>query len=211
MPDVKLYCGDCLEYMKTLEAGSVDAVVTDPPYGIGLEYGVYVDTQDNLKQLIEGFMPLAMKISRNTVVTCGITNLWLYPPADWVLSWQYPGGSPRGFWGFRTWQPVLVYGKDPKLAHGLGCHPDSVTIPCYEQANGHPANKPIKFMRWLLARCTLEGDTVFDPFMGSGTTGVACMQLGRNFIGCEIDPHYFAIAEKRITEARAQLALPMEM
>jgi site-specific DNA-methyltransferase (adenine-specific) len=54
---------------------------------------------------------------------------------------------------------------------------------------------------------TQPGETIFDPFMGSGTTGVACMQLGRNFIGCEIDPGYFAIAQKRISDAAAQPAL----
>jgi DNA modification methylase len=59
-------------------------------------------------------------------------------------------------------------------------------------------------MRWIVERTTRKGDTIFDPFMGSGTTGVACVQLGRNFIGCEIDPKYFAIAEKRIHEATLQ-------
>jgi len=62
-------------------------------------------------------------------------------------------------------------------------------------------------MRWAIENYTNEGDTILDPFMGSGTTGVACVQTGRNFIGCEIDPTYFAIAEKRIKEAQEQLAL----
>mgnify|MGYP002661910264 CR=1 FL=1 len=59
-------------------------------------------------------------------------------------------------------------------------------------------------MKWCIERYTHEGDTIFDPFMGSGTTGVACVQTGRNFIGIEIDPTYFAIAEKRIAEAQMQ-------
>jgi site-specific DNA-methyltransferase (adenine-specific) len=59
-------------------------------------------------------------------------------------------------------------------------------------------------MRKLVTRLTNEGDTIFDPFMGSGTTGAACMQTGRNFIGCEIDPGYFEIAKKRIGEAKMQ-------
>jgi DNA modification methylase len=63
-------------------------------------------------------------------------------------------------------------------------------------------------MRWCIENYTAAGATIFDPFMGSGTTGVACMQLGRRFIGCEIDPAYFAIAEKRIRQAAAQMLLP---
>lgn len=62
-------------------------------------------------------------------------------------------------------------------------------------------------MKWVLNNYTNEGDTILDPFMGSGTTGVACVQTGRNFIGIEIDPTYFAIAEKRIAEAQMQLRL----
>jgi DNA modification methylase len=62
-------------------------------------------------------------------------------------------------------------------------------------------------MRWAIENYTNEGDTILDPFMGSGTTGVACVQTGRNFIGIEIDPTYFAIAERRIKEAQMQLRL----
>ena len=204
---VKLYLGNCLEIMPTLAADSVDAVITDPPYGLNIEYGIYDDTQENLKELINNIMPLSLNIAKNVIISCGITNLWHYPPADWVLSWQYPGGNPRGFWGFRTWQPILVYGKDPKLANRLGCHPDSVTIPCFERSNGHPTNKPIRFMRWLIERCSIQGDTILDPFMGSGTTGVACVQTGRNFIGIEIEPKYYEIAEKRIKEAQLQIRM----
>jgi DNA modification methylase len=68
----------------------------------------------------------------------------------------------------------------------------------------HPTQKPIGLMKWCIERYTSAGDTVLDPFMGSGTTGVACVQTGRNFIGIEIDPTYFAIAERRIAEAQMQ-------
>ena len=73
-----------------------------------------------------------------------------------------------------------------------------------KEAVGHPTQKPIALMSLLIEKFTKPGQTVFDPYMGSGTTGVACMNLGRNFIGCEIDPGYFAIAEKRIVEAQAK-------
>jgi len=66
-------------------------------------------------------------------------------------------------------------------------------------------------MRWILERTTRPAETVLDPFMGSGTTGVACVQTGRNFIGIEIEPKYFEIAQRRIAEAEAQLRLPLEV
>jgi len=73
-----------------------------------------------------------------------------------------------------------------------------------EPPNGHITPKPIKAMSLIIKTSTHEGDTILDPFMGSGTTGVACVQTGRNFIGIEIDPTYFAIAERRIAEAQMQ-------
>ena len=66
-------------------------------------------------------------------------------------------------------------------------------------------------MRQIIEQWAIPGGIVFDPFMGSGTTGVACVQLGRSFIGCEIDPGYFAIAEKRMKQAQLQMLLPLGM
>ena len=62
-------------------------------------------------------------------------------------------------------------------------------------------------MRWIIQRYTKQNDAILDPFMGSGTTGVACVQTGRNFIGIEIDPGYFKIAEKRIKDAQQQIRI----
>jgi len=69
----------------------------------------------------------------------------------------------------------------------------------------HPNKKPVSLMRWCIELATNPGDTILDPFMGSGTTGVACVQTGRNFIGIELDEDYFKIAEKRIAEAQPPL------
>ena len=78
-----------------------------------------------------------------------------------------------------------------------------------ERGGEHPAAYPVPLAEWMARLVTEPGQTVLDPFMGSGTTGVACVQTGRKFIGCEIDPTYYAIAERRIAEARMQLPLPM--
>ena len=209
--EVKLYLGDCLEILPTLADNSVDAVITDLPYGLNIDYGIYEDTPENLKKLIFDFLPIVLNLAKNTIITCGVTNLWLYPQPDWVLSWQYPNGNTSGIWGFRTWQPVLIYGRDPKLANKVGRYPDSVTtmiLPTKKRSNGHPTQKPMRFMKWIIERCSMPGDTILDPFMGSGTTGVACVRTGRNFIGIEIEPKYFEIAEKRIKEAQMQLRMP---
>ena len=73
----------------------------------------------------------------------------------------------------------------------------------------HPTQKPVRLLERIIALVTQPGDTIIDPFMGSGTTGVACVQTGRNFIGIEIDEGYFKIAEKRIKDAEMQMRLPL--
>jgi len=117
--------------------------------------------------------------------------------------------------------------EDPKSKR-LHCHGKKLRHPqgrrctdvwMYHQSNygfnsknrNHPNEKPIELMNRLVLLLSLPGATVLDPFMGSGSTGVACVQMGRNFIGIEIDENYFRIAEKRITDAQAQLKLPIDL
>ena len=85
---------------------------------------------------------------------------------------------------------------------------DVISSPNYHEDTGHPTTKPLDLMRRLIVKLTAPSATVFDPFMGSGTTGVACVQTGRNFIGCEIDAGYFEIAQRRIALAQQQPMLP---
>jgi len=202
--DIQLHLGDCLEVMKGIPDGSVDAVITDPPYGNNTEYGEYVDTKENLRELVEKFVPEARRIAKRVLITCGVANIHTYPRTDWILSWATPAGVGSSVWGFCCWQPILAYGKDPYLSAGKGRRPDTVVFTGAAKKNGHPCPKPLDIMKWIIERCTLSGETILDPFAGSGTTGVACVQTGRNFIGIETDPGYFAIAEKRIAEAQMQ-------
>jgi DNA modification methylase len=191
--------------MRGMPDNSVDAVITDPPYGNGTAYKSYDDTRPNLEQLTAALMPQCLRISEKSFVTCGVKNMWLYPEPTWTMCWVNPAGIGSSSWGFTCWQPILAYGKDPYLQDGKGRRPDTFFQKSTDKSGAdHPVEKPANFMRWLIERTTREGDTIFDPFMGSGTTGVACVQTGRNFIGCEIDPEYFAIAEKRIQEAQMQ-------
>lgn len=199
-----LYHGDCCEVLPTL--GKVDAVVADPPYGIGLEYDGYADTVENLRTLVDAFVPLALSIARVVSITPGNLNHYLYPLPTWTLCWFNRAGNGSGPWGFSCWQPILCYGPDPYLAAGMGRRPDYIEWSEGSENNGHPCPKPRKFMQRWIERVSLEG-VVVDPFMGSGTTGAACAHMGRPFIGIERSAKYFDIACEQIDNATRQQRL----
>jgi len=209
--DATLYLGDCLEILPTLD--KVDAVVTDPPYGIGFDYLSYDDTETNLKLLVNCFVPLCRFISTRTVITPGNTNISTYPKADWNGAWTWDTTSSRGKLGWSNWQPILFYGEDvSKGTRNWAGRLKSDRIHCSVRPDeiaaskdfAHSCPKPISFVNRLLGRFSSSGETILDPFMGSGTTGVACANLGRKFIGIEIEEKYFDIACERIEAAQAQ-------
>lgn len=208
---VDLCLGDCLELMREIPDGSVDAVITDPPYGVGIDYGVYHDTADNWKAMFLQLIPEARRIATMVILpSCRMKMLpFIYQnvPPDWLICWHKGSPGTASFIGFNDWEPLLVYGKNK----GVQMH-DYFSIHNTEKMGsyGHPCPKPVGWAEWLVSRATKEGQTILDPFMGSGTTGVACVKLNRNFIGMEINPQYFEIAQRRIAEAQAQLALPTE-
>ena len=189
MSNFQLYHGDCLEILPTLEAGSVDAVITDPPYG--MNKGRWDKEIPKWLHLVEGIP---------TACFCGVVGMRDYPVADWIGAWVRRGSTQRNgkYKGFNNWEPILFYWIK-KLDN------DVISIANIHENTGHPTTKPIKLMTQLIAK--MPAGTILDPFMGSGTTGVACAQTGRNFIGIEIDETYFKIAEKRINKARQQLIM----
>ncbi len=201
----KLYQGDCLEVMKQLPDNSVDLVLTDPPYGVGLNYGeTYEDTQENLKKLIDSIMPELFRVSKRIVLTCGHTNIWKYPEAKWIMAWINQAGANRNSWGFTCWQPILCYGKDPYLENRMGARHDIIIHNERSEKLGHCCPKPIRFWEKLLLRSSVkETDIILDPFLGSGTTAIACEKLNRRWIGIEINKEYCEIAKARI-EAEAR-------
>jgi site-specific DNA-methyltransferase (adenine-specific) len=214
---VELYLGDCRDVFASFPpCFRVDAVVTDPPYGVELVAKQnkwvknagdgYASTDDTPAFVADVCVPAiraAIGIARNVVLTPGTRNTFAYPAPDAIGTIFNPNGAGSGKWGFECNAPVLFYGKDPYLSKGLGRRPNSWEQPAndYSDKNGHPCPKPIGMMRWLVTRGSLPGETVCDPFMGSGTTGVAAVNLGRKFIGIEIEPKYFNIACKRIQAA----------
>ncbi|MCC6797684.1 MAG: site-specific DNA-methyltransferase [Candidatus Hydrogenedentes bacterium] len=114
--------------------------------------------------------------------------------------------TARHQWGFKNFLPVLLYGTYPDLQNGAK-FPTVLQSNETAESNGHPVPKPIGWMQWLVALTTRPAETILDPFMGSGTTGVACVRLGRKFIGIEIEPKYFDIAVRRIEAAMDETSL----
>ena len=209
MVDVTLHLGDCLQFMPTLPDGAVDAVVTDPPYGQAYRLGSPAKSDRSQRKhgsvLIIGddkpFDPRPF-LNFETVVLFG-ANMF----AD-----KLPASRGWVFWDKRDlFQPSdfadgeLIWTNQDRPVRSYRHHWRGV-IRASENGDEHyhPTQKPIVLMEWLLRAYTLPGATVLDPFMGSGTTGLACGRTGRKFIGCEIDPTYYGIAQRRIAEAQLQ-------
>lgn len=207
-----LYLGDCRDILSTL--GMVDAVVTDPPYGLGKKSGtigakrgknLYVNSDDDPSVITEVVVPVinqCLKISTRMAITPGPRAMMKYPePTDIGIYYQ-PASCGMSKWGRATWQPILFYGDDPRLGKTIDMLHYVNTEPPSNFA--HPCAKPQRAWQWLVRKASLDNELILDPFMGSGTTGVACVKLGRKFIGIELEPKYFDIACKRIEDAYKQ-------
>ena len=204
----KLLQGDCLEKMKQMEDNSVDVIVTDPPYGIlggsktiggsnmskVNEYNCEWDNSRMSKEILTEIF----RVSKNQIifgynyladmlpVTNGLIvwdkkkkNNWFDNFSDGEMIWT-SFKKPLRIFRF-LWMGAIREGKRTKKVH--------------------PTQKPVDLMEWIIKNYTTEGDIIMDAFMGSGTTGVACKNLNRDFIGIELDKTYFDIATKRINDA----------
>ena len=207
--------GDCLDVMRGLPSGCVDAVVTDPPYGLDFPYIGYEDTRDNLRALIAAFLPEARRVARNRVIVlCGPTQIALYPESDWVgaITWRTTASFGRA--GYNQWTPVLLYGND---VDGFGSvngmlksdtfgivGSEGIGFARGEDERKHTCPKPLGLMRPVIRRYVEPGAVVLDPFCGSGTTGVVSVADGYRFLGIEREASYVAIARRRIADAAAQ-------
>ncbi len=202
--DCKLHLGDCREILPTL--GKVDAVVTDPPYGIALD-------TDNLRFSGGNAASIARRGNRvgpaNGLPIVGDDqdfdpSLCLIGDEQIIWGWNhYPNKLPRGacnddaFGSFLSDAEIAYFSR----GHGVYCFRD-LSNNSIANERQHPTQKPVSLMRWCIDKT--RAHTILDPFMGSGTTGVACVKLGRKFIGIEIEPKYFDIACRRIEAAYKQ-------
>lgn len=218
----ELYLGDCREIIPLLPV--VDAVICDPPYGLDLGkendkrggrhglakegYATYEDTHENFLTMVAPAIACAVGRARRGAVFCN-HNLHDLPKPDAIGGVYLPSAQGRHCWGFNSFSPVAYYGTAPDLQNGSRA--SAIRSAEVAEPNGHPCPKPIGWMKWLVSHASSAGETVLDPFMGSGTTGVACVKIGRRFIGIEIDPNYFDIACQRIEAAHSQTDLFVEV
>jgi site-specific DNA-methyltransferase (adenine-specific) len=207
-----LYLGDCLEIMPTLP--QVDAVLTDPPYDAMTHDGARIDGDIDFKPLpsVDALVSaLLSKCQKWCLCFCSLEMLFEYKRAAGV-AWVR-----AGFWDRIVNMPQLSGDRPAQGGEGIAVFHS----PGRKKWNGggnaaiyrhavergrkeHPTQKPVSLMSELVGLFSDPGETVLDPFMGGGTTGVSAVHAGRSFIGVELRPDYFDIACQRIENAQRQ-------
>jgi DNA modification methylase len=206
---VTLYQGDCRDILPTL--GPVDAVVTDPPYGIDYGrqgsfsashgWGAWRENVewDRERPPAEIFKAI-LSCSKHQIIWGGNYFTDFLPPSmQWFL-WD------KGQRDFSLADFEMAWSSQQKAARVIEYPRAKARLDGKE----HPTQKPVEVMKWCIEALPASVATILDPFMGSGTTGVAAVKLGRRFIGIEIEPRYFDIACKRIEAALKQPDLFIE-
>lgn len=204
-----LYLGDCRDILPTL--GKVDAVVTDPPYGIGESAGKaktrtrngnqkwvkdYGDDNWDDAPVSDDIIAAVRELSRWQVIFGG--NYYTLPATKCWLVWDKLNGDTD----FADCE--LAWTNLPKAVRRIRFLWNGWNLGGGESRGDHPTQKPIGVMRWCIGHLPVPNQTILDPFMGSGTTGVAAVQMGRDFIGIEREEKYFDIACRRIEQAQRQ-------
>lgn len=210
---ITIYCGDCRDILPTLEAGSVDLVLTDPPYGVNEPTdrksrgrGKLAECNDFAPVIgdNEPFDPIPLLRFRR-VMLFGANHFAdrLPPSAAWIV-WDKRDGIPSNdnadcelIWS-NVGGPARLYRH---LWNGM------IKASEQDQKRVHPTQKPVALMRWILERWSKPGDLILDPYMGSGPIARACLDLGRRYIGIELEEKYCQIAVKRLS----QQVLPLEV
>ena len=214
----KIHCGDCLELIKKIDDKSIDSIITDPPYGI-MPKGKLMRNKkrDDFKWDVNGisfaklwFPQLYDKIKDDSFMFIFWSQKYfkeginIFNP-NRIIFWRYNNLINGGGGDFAyDYEPIFVIKKgNPKLIPGKHSCVLEFTKP---QSNfrvdklKHPTQKPIKLLKHIINISTKKNDLILDLFMGSGTTAVACKQLGRNFIGFEINEKYIKIANERLEQ-----------
>jgi len=197
---VTLYHADCREILPHVRA---DVLVTDPPYGVNFKGKATKHTKPGGGYTTEDgeagplMVRAALEIVDRGLVFSGLRLMFDYPKPDDVGGVYCPSGAGRGRWGFTCFHPALFYGT---RARRPGMLP--TTIQSFDLADDveHPCPKPMRWMRWAIELASNEGETILDPFAGSGTTLRAAKDLGRRAIGIEIEERYCEIAARRCAQ-----------
>lgn len=203
---VRLIRADCRDVLPHLS--KVDAVVTDPPYGIGEAAGKnksrgklavskdYGDARWDDEPIASDLMSAVRAAGRWNIIFGG--NYYDAPASSCWLVWDKLNGDSD----FADCE--LAWTNLPKAARRLKFMWHGMLRAHGEQRGDHPTQKPVGVMHWCIGLLPEPNRSILDPFMGSGTTGVAAVKLGRRFIGVEIEERYFSIACRRIEEATRQ-------
>lgn len=217
----RVECGDSLELMAAMKSGSVDAVITDPPYMIGAistgdaksKAGSWVDLM-NASFWYRAWMSEAWRVLKADgymviflnwrtlpmlMKACADAKIETSSLAVWDKEWIGPAGPAQ----LRpTYEMMLFCGKgDAKIDNRSQADIFRHKWMARLGGSGHPAQKPVPLLKQVVELVTKPGDTVMDCFMGSGTTGIAAMQAGRRFVGYEGDPEHFKTASERVADA----------
>lgn len=200
--DCRLILGDCREVLPTL--GGVDSVVSDPPYGMGFQSnyrGVKHRKIENDNDDALLVWATEIPFTYSSYLFCRWDNIWAVRKPKSLVTWvknNWSMGDLKHEHGRQTEVALFYAGPEHRFNGG---RPSDVVSAARTGNEFHPTQKPISLMEAVVGWCV---GTIIDPFMGSGTTGVACVNLGRSFIGIERDPDYFDIACRRIEEAYKQ-------
>ena len=202
-----VHCGDCLPWLRGLRDACVDAVVTDPPYGtkkVAWDETVDRELFAECLRVSRGYCLFAYS---NTRLWHILGELHALGVDAWTLAWHKPNamGFERKF--APQWVPVVCAYRNGVPFWGQ----DLKAFPIIPHDFDHPTPKPVPLLEWLVEKACPEGGTVLDPFLGSGTTAVACVNTGRHFLAAELDPGYCDIARRRIADAKRALQPTLEV
>ena len=202
----KIICGDCLEVMKEMPNECVNMILTDPPYGVNKatwdDEGVFIKSLPFLYRLLkeDSYLIVYGAIKKiptiiNTIENAGFVYVWQY-----ILYWSNINNIIHSPLGRCVYTPIFFFKKgNPKRSQYL-VDVHKYCIRTNEIKIGHPTPKPVSNLEKLILFGSQEEKVIFDPFIGSGSVGVACKNLHRNFIGIEISPDYCKIAEERLAQ-----------
>lgn len=223
--NIELHNTDCLEIMLEMPDQSIDVIVTDPQYGLGEWVGknknrggpvkqrngtyLYAKAQEwgvqkwDYKRPDPVYFDELRRISKNQVIFGGNYFADLLPPSSCWIVWDKDNSGnfadcELAWTSFKTAARIFKYRWNGMLQGNIGNKK-------LNEKRVHPTQKPLPLMEWIIANYTKENDLILDPFMGSGTTGVACLNFSRRFIGIEKEEHFHKIAEQRIQSADQQI------
>ncbi len=214
--------GDAREIVPTL--GRSALLLTDPPYGLNSGAGSsnspqrargksayratdWEDTPEYIKSVVVPVVKTALEKCDRGIITPGCKCLFFYPPTDCFGGMWHPAASSYSRWGAQTIQPILYYGKDPRQGK-TGVTPNGRQCNEHAPKNGFPCPKPVKFWTWLANKGALRGETILDPFAGSGTTGRCAKDLGCKAILIDREEYACEIAAKRMGQEVLALEYP---